>query len=58
MTLFCLDNRGHYIVRYNDIGTNRKSVKSYAETNVCVSNAYWDEQMADAVAAAWSVRER
>lgn len=42
---------------YRNIGTRRNEVKNFAETRVGTSSRYWNEQMADAVAAAWSVRE-
>jgi hypothetical protein len=41
---------------YRTIGTRRNEVKSFAETNVGATNRYWNEQMADAVSAAWSGR--
>lgn len=41
---------------YRMIGTCRNEVKSFAETNVGVTTHYWNEQMADAVSAAWSGR--
>jgi len=41
---------------YRTIGTRRNDVKSFAKANVGVTNHYWNEQMADAVSAAWSGR--
>ena len=41
---------------YRMIGTRRDAVKSFAQTKVGVTKSYWNEQMADAVAAAWSGR--
>lgn len=41
---------------YRTIGTRRDEVKTFAETKVGVTNHYWNEQMADAVSAAWSGR--
>lgn len=41
---------------YRTIGTRRNEVKAFAETNVRRTSRYWNEQMADAVAAAWSGR--
>lgn len=41
---------------YRGIGTRRNEVKTYAEINVGTTNRYWNEQMADAVSAAWSGR--
>lgn len=43
---------------YRSIGTRRNEVKSFAESSVSASTLYWNEQMADAVAAAWSEREK
>ena len=39
---------------YRKIGTKRDEVKAFAESKAGVSTCYWNEQMADAVAAAWS----
>jgi len=41
---------------YRTIGTRRIDVKTFAQANVGTSNRYWNEQMADAVSAAWSGR--
>ena len=41
---------------YRTIGTRRNEVKTFAKTNVGATNCYWNEQMADAVSAAWSGR--
>lgn len=41
---------------YRSIGTRRNEVKAFAEANVGKTNRYWNEQMADAVSAAWSGR--
>ena len=41
---------------YQNIGTRRSDVKNVAEENVGSSSSYWNEQMADAVVAAWSER--
>lgn len=41
---------------YRTIGTRRNDVKTFAATNVGTTNRYWNEQMADAIAAAWSGR--
>jgi hypothetical protein len=41
---------------YRTIGTRRNEIKTFAETNVGKTNRYWNEQMADAVSAAWSGR--
>ena len=40
---------------YKQIGTKRKEVKIFAEEHVGTSEHYWDEQMADSIAAAWTV---
>lgn len=42
---------------YRSIGTRRDEVKDFAATNVGVTNRNWNEQMADAVAVAWSIRD-
>jgi hypothetical protein len=44
-------------VLYRSIGTRRADVKTYAEEHVGPSSSHWNEQMADAIAAAWSGRE-
>ncbi|MES2658327.1 MAG: hypothetical protein V4689_06895 [Verrucomicrobiota bacterium] len=41
---------------YTSIGTRRAEVKSFAESNVGQLAPYWNEQIADAVAAAWTTR--
>jgi hypothetical protein len=41
---------------YTYIGTKRVEVKTFAETNVGRADPYWNEQIADAVAAAWAIR--
>lgn len=41
---------------YRTIGTRRNEVKAFAENKVGKTNRYWNEQMADAVSAAWSGR--
>lgn len=41
---------------YGQIGTRRDDVKRFAEAKVQATTRYWNEQMADAVSAAWSVR--
>jgi len=42
---------------YRTIGTRRNEVKTFAQAKVGSTTRYWNEQMADAVAAAWSGRE-
>jgi len=45
------------IKTYTSLGTRRGGVKSYAEAKVqCTSDTVWNEQMADAIAVAWSER--
>lgn len=39
-------------------GMSSKKVQAFAETNVGRSDKYWNPQMADAVAAAWTGREK
>jgi len=39
---------------YTSIGTKRAEVKSFVEEKVGKSKTYFNEQMADAIAAAWS----
>ena len=39
---------------YRAIGTKRTEVKAFARTNVGATISHWNEQMADAIAAAWS----
>ena len=39
---------------YRTIGTRRNEVKGFAAGKVGSTNRYWNEQMADAVSAAWS----
>ncbi len=41
---------------YNQLGTKRKQVKEYAENRVGRTEKYWNEQIADAIVAAWSGR--
>jgi hypothetical protein len=41
---------------YTSIGTKRDEVKVFAEANVGRADPYWNEQIADAVAAAWKTR--
>jgi hypothetical protein len=41
---------------YTSIGTRRDEVKTFAESNVGRADPYWNEQIADAVAAAWATR--
>jgi len=41
---------------YTSIGTKRDEVKTFAETNVGRADPYWNEQIADAVSAAWATR--
>ena len=42
---------------YRQIGTNRGEVREFAELNVGRTDTYWDDQMADAIAIAWAVKE-
>ncbi len=39
-------------------GMNSKKIKAFAAANVGHSDKYWDEQIAGAVAAAWSGRDK
>lgn len=39
-------------------GMSSKKVQAFAETNVGRSDKYWNAQMADAVAAAWTGRDK
>lgn len=39
---------------YRAIGTRRNEVKIFAQKHVGCTTRYWNEQMADAIAAAWS----
>jgi len=41
---------------YRSIGTKRNEVKAFAEANVGKVTPYWNEQIADAIAAAWASR--
>jgi hypothetical protein len=41
---------------YSNMGTKRAEVETFAETNVVRVDPYWNEQIADAIAAAWSAR--
>ena len=41
---------------YRAIGTKRDEVKEFAENNVGRGEPYWNEQMADAIAVAFAVR--
>lgn len=41
---------------YNQLGTSRVQVKGYAEDRVGRTEKYWNEQIADAIIAAWSGR--
>lgn len=53
--LFCHLNRKPVKMKtYISLGTRRADVKTYAEERVGSTSKYWDVQMADAVAAAWS----
>ncbi len=42
---------------HNQIGTNSREVKAYAEAKVGRTTMYWNEQMADAVAVAFKVTQ-
>ncbi len=42
---------------YSQLGTNRSQVKEHAEHRVGRTPTHWNEQMADAVIAAWSSRK-
>jgi hypothetical protein len=39
-------------------GMSSKKVQAFAEANVGRSDKYWNAQMADAVAAAWTGRDK
>ncbi len=41
---------------YNQLGTKRAQVKAHAEDRVGRTGKYWNEQIADAIVAAWSGR--
>jgi len=41
---------------YNQLGTKRSQVKEHAENRVGRTPTHWNEQMADAIIAAWSSR--
>ncbi len=41
---------------YSQLGTNRSQVKDHAEARVGRTNTHWNEQIADAIIAAWSAR--
>lgn len=41
---------------YNQLGTKRAQVKDHAENRVGRTLTHWNEQVADAIVAAWSVR--
>lgn len=41
---------------YNQLGTKRNQVKKHAENRVGKTETHWNEQIADAIVAAWSVR--
>lgn len=41
---------------YNQLGTKRAQVKGHAEDRVGRTEKYWNEQIADAIIAAWSGR--
>ncbi len=41
---------------YNQLGTKRAQVKVHAEDRVGRTDKYWNEQIADAIIAAWSGR--
>lgn len=45
------------IKTYSSLGTRRAAVKAFAEAKAGQSQTGWNEQMADAVAAAWSGRQ-
>ena len=40
---------------YSQIGTKRSDVKVFAEEHVGISKHYWNEQMADSIAAAYAL---
>lgn len=42
---------------YNQLGTKRSQVKEDAEKRVGKTNTHWNEQIADAIIAAWSARK-
>jgi hypothetical protein len=44
------------MLTYRAIGTKRDEVKTFAETNISRVDPYWNEQIADAIAAAWATR--
>lgn len=41
---------------YNQLSTKRKQVKEHAEARIGRTEKYWNEQIADAIVAAWSGR--
>ncbi|SMN16192.1 hypothetical protein CRYPD_907 [uncultured Candidatus Thioglobus sp.] len=41
---------------YNQLATKRNQVKGHAEERVGRTEKYWNEQIADAIVAAWSGR--
>ena len=41
---------------YSQLGTNRSKVKEHAESRVGKTSTHWNEQIADAIVAAWSCR--
>ena len=41
---------------YNQLGTKRSQVKEHAEQRIGKTEKHWNEQMADAIIAAWSAR--
>jgi hypothetical protein len=41
---------------YSQIGTQRAKVKEHAENRVGRTSTHWNEQIADAIVAAWSCR--
>lgn len=41
---------------YSNMGTKRAEVEDFAEASVSRIEPYWNEQIADAIAAAWSAR--
>lgn len=41
---------------YNQLGTKRSQVKDHAEQRVGQTATHWNEQIADAIIAAWSAR--
>jgi hypothetical protein len=42
---------------YKQLGTKRSLVKEHAENGVGKTNTHWNEQIADAIVAAWSARD-